>query len=50
MRILVLIMALTAFTVPAMADCGTHSASNPNTVATSTPPAPEPPAAPSSGG
>ncbi len=50
MRILVLSLALTAFALPAFADCGaTHQASTPNTVATTSPPSSPAPERPSGG-
>jgi hypothetical protein len=50
MRVLILVLALTAFTAPAFADCMIHQAAKPDTVATTTttPSAPTP--APPSGG
>ena len=50
MRIVILTIALLAFTAPAFADCMTHEAAKPNTVATTTTTTETPAPAPASGG
>lgn len=50
MRIAILMIALLAFTAPAFADCMTHQAAKPDTVATTTTTTQTPAPPPASGG